>query len=1017
MDSICPCLRTCRGCLVATALLQLTDFSQALAQAPEANLGTGEATVERVVVTGSNIPTAEEVGPNPVDTYRQEDIQKLGVRNSTDLVKSLPAATGGAITDNISNGGDGRTEVNLRGILAKETLVLIDGRRAAPVGFAGVSVDLNVVLLIGLVDHIDILKDGASAIYGTDAVGGVFNVIYKHKFRGLELFASYGNTNLGASNDQHEIDDYLLAGTGDDKTDLVVYAEYYDRGAIYSRDRFISSEANYTRFGGSDGRSGTYAGRIGNRQLAPGLSAPLNTPGTHPYAPNAAGFAAAGYLPRSTANFPFSAIGFNFAAFTPSYPAADREHLYGSIVRDLCDKWLTVFADFKYSRTFFDSALAAAPFTDPFDQAPGFAGTISLSNPISSSGISVPTQNAYSPFSTGNVTVNGVAFITGVRYRGIEQGLRTDQITTNNYLFTGGLRGSFSDLTTNTLLKTWGYEAGFRYNLDDRLERFGNIVNSNALRSALFSTDPSTAFDPFGRNLNGTGIAGRTNQGILDQVFVTTNHAGNTSLTSEDAKLYGDIWNLPAGPLSFALGGEHRKETASDEPDPLTSSGQTIGATNFQPTRGNRNVFSLYGELRIPITSSAWNVTGLHSLEFSLAERFEDFSDFGETEKPKLGVRYQPFDSSLTLRATYNEAFHAPTLTELFQSPGQSFADLGAGADPAGLTPDSALVEFITGGNRNLQPENAIEWTYGAVWTPKWVPGLTLGADWYHIDLRNFTGVLDAGFIVTQNYKTATQFAANGAPLNGDFQDLITRDPVTGQLVRINTSTLNVGRIITEGLDYQAVYQFDTSRLGRGNLGTLTATINGTYLSRFELQSAPGTRERDLTGSGPGGDFGNLTHHRLYASLFYDLGGFDTGMTMHFYGQYDDTGSEKTDDDGNIKAPARKVRESYTFDLIASYTFNFPGPVSEAPVAGEAMDGGRTAGAGDGKKKVLPLTTSSYSACGWRSWLNGTTFSVGMNNIFDADPPFAAGGFENGYDEASASIRGRVWYVQLKKRF
>ena len=200
-------------------------------------------------MTGSNIPTSEEVGPNPVDTYRREGIFRLGVRNATDLIQKLPAATGAAINENVVNGGDGRVEINLRGLLAKETLVLQDGRRLAPVGFAGDTVDLNTIPL-GLIDHIDVLKDGASAIYGADAVGGVFNVWLIHKFRGVELYTSYGNTNLGFANDASEKWGYLLAGTGNAKTDIVVYAEFYNRDAIFSRDADISSTNDFSRFGG-----------------------------------------------------------------------------------------------------------------------------------------------------------------------------------------------------------------------------------------------------------------------------------------------------------------------------------------------------------------------------------------------------------------------------------------------------------------------------------------------------------------------------------------------------------------------------------------------------------------------------------------------------------------------------------------------------------------------------------------------------------------------------------------------
>src|SRR2546423_4208195 len=150
--------------------------------------GQPVVTAVEVIVTGSNIPTSEEVGPNPVDTYRREDITRLGVRTATDLIQKLPAATGAALNENVA-AGDGRVEINLRGILAKETLVLQDGRRLAPVGFAGDTVDLNTIPL-RLIDHVDILKDGASAIYGDDAVDGVFNAWLLHKFLGIAVYTS-----------------------------------------------------------------------------------------------------------------------------------------------------------------------------------------------------------------------------------------------------------------------------------------------------------------------------------------------------------------------------------------------------------------------------------------------------------------------------------------------------------------------------------------------------------------------------------------------------------------------------------------------------------------------------------------------------------------------------------------------------------------------------------------------------------------------------------------------------------
>jgi outer membrane receptor protein involved in Fe transport len=253
------------GWSIATICLLPPSVAFAQATAPSR---TGIAEAERVIVTGSNIPTAEETGPNPVDTYRPSDFEKLGIRNATDLLTFLPQEAGGTVNLNIANGGDGTVQFNLRGLLAKETLVLVDGKRVAsgslaPVGFSG-GVDIN-LLPFPIIDHIDILKDGASGVYGSDAIAGVVNFFLIHKFRGLEIGGSYGNTNLGASNDMGEWEAWIKAGTGDDKTEIVVIADFWERtGGLFSRDRDISSNANQIRFGGFDFRSGSEPGRIEN---------------------------------------------------------------------------------------------------------------------------------------------------------------------------------------------------------------------------------------------------------------------------------------------------------------------------------------------------------------------------------------------------------------------------------------------------------------------------------------------------------------------------------------------------------------------------------------------------------------------------------------------------------------------------------------------------------------------------------------------------------------------------------
>ncbi len=980
--------------------------------------GQPGVTIEEVIVTGSNIPTSEEVGPNPVDTYRREDITRLGVRSATDLIEKLPAATGSAINENVVNGGDGRVEINLRGILAKETLVLQDGRRLAPVGFAGDTVDLNTIPL-GLIDHIDILKDGASAIYGADAVAGVFNVWLIHKFRGLEIYTSYGNTNLGFANDAGEERGYLLAGTGDDKTDIVVYAEFYNRAAIYSRDADISSNADFTRFGGEDGRSGEFAGRVGpsgpgnSFVYQPGLNGGALTPTPHAF-PNVASD------PQYVSPLSLSREqrGFNFAALTPALPAVDREYLYGSLDRKICDQYLELFADFKYVRTFWDSALAQLQFApdvwtdkdNPFGITP------------SGDGISVPIQNPFNPFTVAeykspggfdprfpqtqsSAAPPGTQFTTFVRYRALEAGPRTIKITTDNYEFTGGLKGNLGEF--GDYFKTWNWETGFRYNEDSRVERDGGVVDTNALRQALLDTNPATAFNPFGLNQN--------SRAVIDKILVTTTHLGRTSLTLEDWKLFGDLFNLPANPISFAVGGEHRTERASDQPDALASSGQNLGGISFASTNGIRDVWSIYWEVRLPVTSPAWNLPGLYSLELDYQERFDDFSDFGGTERPKFSVRWQPIDSALTIRATYSEAYHAPTLSDLFRGVTVQFAQ--GLSDPRSPATSFNVTENLSG-NPNLQPETAYEWTYGAVVTPgKWwspLQGLTLQADFYHIDLRAVTVQLDPQFLVNHEDQFPGQVLRG--PSTGP-------DDPFGPIVLLRLPEQNLGRIIQEGWDYEIAYSFDTSRLGHGDWGTLTGTFNGTYIDRVALQAVVGGPEQSVVGKFGGGFLGDagggsFTHNRWYASLFYDgpggsrLAGLDTGFIVHYIGQYWDIKDFTRDGQG------RKIREWTTVDWILNYTFNFPASAAQNEVAGYAKDGGKNATMKGGKdKNVMPVSTAEYNPCGWRAWLNGTTITLGLNNVFDLAPPFVAAAGENGYDEQTANIKGRTWYAALKKRF
>jgi hypothetical protein len=692
-------------------------------------------------------------------------------------------------------------------------------------------------------------------------------------------------------------------------------------------------------------------------------------------------------------------------------------------------KYLAVFADFKYTRSFFDAALPAVAFTvDPF-KGPNGRG-------FSPSGISVPIQNPFNPFTVADATLtyNGVPVpvTTSVSFVALnDRPQRKNETTFHDVLFDAGLRGEMGEF--GDYFKSWNWELGFRYSRNTEENELGGVPTSSALREALLDSNPATAFNPF------LGFFGRNSNAAISRVYVTL----LSSLPFESRLGYftinGNLFNLPAGPVSFAIGTEHRGERGRFYPSSeQTTFNAEISTFNIEAPRANRDVWATYQEVRFPVTSPGWNFSGVYSLEFDIAEREEWYSQNTnailpihnlpfvpaghsryDAQKPKFSVRWQPLDpkwvGALTLRGSYSEAFHAPTLRDLNPAGIESVATVFA--DPRGLTPPGTIVPAFSSGNPQLKPEVAYEWTYGAVYNPKWIKGLTLSTDFWHIDLRSIATPVTPQFIIA---------------FENSFPGLVIRDPTTGAITEVLNPSLNLTGAIVEGADYEVIYILDSSIFGHGDFGRLTFTVNGTYLSRFEFQATPVSKRIGISGGfvSSASFSGSLPHNRAYASLFYDgpadtwLAGFDAGATVHYTGQYEDlniflTQSSKPQEPRSGPKPwrARKIREWATLDLIASYTFNLP-PPAPAEVPGLAKDGAKNIKMKDGNEKnVLPVATAEYNPCGWRAWLNNTTITLGMQNVFDSDPPFVAGAFGNNYDNSLATIKGRFWYVQPKKRF
>jgi hypothetical protein len=517
---------------------------------------------------------------------------------------------------------------------------------------------------------------------------------------------------------------------------------------------------------------------------------------------------------------------YNFADVTPALAPADRQAFYGSFTRDLCDKYLRVFGDFKFVRSFFDASAVAVPFgPDPF-KIPG------TNIGFSQGGISVPISNPFNPFTVADATIpnffpdgNGLSVTTGVTFRGInDTGPRHEKFTYWDSLFDVGLRGEMGEF--GDYFKTWNWELGFRYSRNQGQNLSVDEASQPGLREALLDTDPATAFDPF---LNFTA---HNTKAARSKVYVTLHNSGEYELPIGYVTLNGDLFNVPAGPVSFALGGEYDAPRWSRDRDSLNATFQSIGSTDGGSARVNRDVWSIYQEVRVPFTSPTWNFPGFYSFEVDFAEREEWYSQNTSAvlpsgafpfqraahsqynaQKPKVSVRRQPLDpkyvGALTFRGSYTEAFHAPSLSEISPASTESSAE---GFDP--ILKQFVSVESRVIGNPHLQPEVAYEWSYGAVYSPKWLKGLTLSADWWHIDMRSIASLLGSQFIIENNLPGLVIRAPSTIP------------GIPGPIILVIDPNENLTGAIFEGLDYEAIYILDSAIFGHGDFGRVTATLN-----------------------------------------------------------------------------------------------------------------------------------------------------------------------------------------------
>ncbi|MBL9134297.1 MAG: TonB-dependent receptor [Verrucomicrobiales bacterium] len=940
--------RAVRLALAAGAVAPFLATPTVLAQ----DSGSETTELTPMLITGSLIPTTDLVGLTPVDVFSQVEIQKIGAANVTDVVRKMPAAVGGGnFNESRGNGGDGSARVALRGIPGG-TLVLINGRRVAPVAFADSDVDLNMIP-IAAIERIEVLKDGASSAYGSDAIAGVVNVILRKEFEGVELNAYYGNTTeRDASKQQYS----FTSGTVSDRGSFVVGGSYYKANSLFSQDRersrvnvnsrdqtyldkVATSISNPGRFRVANNAQGN--GVLYNPNLSPTaqLSVTLNrgaVPGADGrYSPADYHASNAQFFDvnqttgdGSLETYPFDK--YPFPLFTPAIRPAERWSIFGNANYKLFEETLDFFAETFYSHSFSQNQLAPTPMSN------------------GSAGFAIPASNYYNPF--------GVPISTW-GYRFVELGPRIDSIDKDALRFVSGLRGKISETS-------WGWEVAVTYSEEKGVNTEAGDVNRGLLEQYAGLNTPD-AFNPFGMQQNSPALVNDVSRTLLTR--------GKTSLISVDGRVNGNLFELPAGAVQLAVGGEHREEEGESVPDDNKRSGDLIGFTGAAPLKGSRDIDAGYGEIFIPIFSKDNAITGLYALNVRAQARYENYSDFGDTTKPGVKLGYNPIDENFTIHASYSESFRAPTYSDLYTTVQEDFPEI---RDP--YTGAFAQIQTSNSGNPNLQPQEAENILIGAEWRVKQLPGLKVALDYFQIKRENIPGG-SSQYVVDQNARTGgpANAVANPAfdpnqpisstnlplmpgtnPTPGQYANLIDYDAASNEYINVVVPTLNLSSDKLEGFDISMTYDLKLDE----RYGMIRFGIEAQYLITYEQEQIPGSPIVDRLGDFSADDFGYNSLPRLkgYGSMFWIWKDLEVGFFANYTDGYLDD-----------KLSADRAVDSYlTFDIQASY--NFPYQVK---------------------------------------------LTVGCLNVTDEMPPLVVAAFADSYDRDLHDIRQRFWYVQVSKKF
>jgi iron complex outermembrane receptor protein len=654
--------------------------------------------LEKIEITGSNIKRVDAEGPLPVTVITREEIDRSANSTVGDFVRALTVNTGGSGSDSDISNQNGSAGVSLRGLGQKSTLVLINGRRMANHAFArdlqDTFVDLNSIPK-SAIQRIEVLKDGASAVYGSDAIAGVVNFILRKDYQAGAVQVGAGRSTEGGLGEQSF---NISAGWGDpakDKYNVFGVVDVYHREQLLLSEREWVGNGDFSRFpGGGNGflssSAGTWVSVAPQTAFSP-TSLALQPAGVPGGVRRQAFLTCMGNGFRQTV-VPFAPLVFSTGTvcshtttpFIVAYPEVSRIGVFSR------GNWQTAgggnaFAEFQLAHN----------KTEWISQPQTMTNVTQVFNPVTQASsifnTLIPANNPANPF--------GAPY--RLRYTFFDVGARTNDNTTNAYRLFAGMSGN---------MNRWDWEFGVGTSESKVEQTTGNQVDAQALTNAI--------------NNNTYNFLAPT-PAQTAALRISTQRNSTSKLHFGDLKATTTLGALEGGDIGFAVGLDARRESIQDTPDPLVRAGRLLG-TGSSITNGSRNVIAAYAEANLPLTKA---------LEFQVAARMDRYSDFGSSSSPKVGFKWTPM-SAVLFRGAWSKGFRAPTLTENTQTSSLTFATLTG--SPGG-------VSVIFTGNPNLKPERSESATFGIVIEP--MKSLSFGIDWFEIAQKDLVAANGIQFI------------------------------------------------------------------------------------------------------------------------------------------------------------------------------------------------------------------------------------------------------------------------------